>query len=210
MKIIGCDFHPSFQQIAMCDTETGEFQERKLSHADGQAERFYRELVGPVLIGIEATGNSQWFLDLVGQLGYEIRVGMRLRSGPAMCASRVPTAGCASSVDPAVRETVSPVVDAKRGDAGSAAVAPPPGQAGRDPDQGKEQPSAPGDEPGDAEEESAVDAAWDEQFQQLAMPGWAGVRREDLSHLLKQLNGQIETLDRAMSRLPVSIPRPSC
>ena len=24
MKYIGCDFHPSFQQIAMLDTETGE------------------------------------------------------------------------------------------------------------------------------------------------------------------------------------------
>ena len=68
MKIIGCDFHPSFQQIAICDLETGEFQERKLSHADGQAERFYRELGEPALIGIEATGNSQWFLDLVERL----------------------------------------------------------------------------------------------------------------------------------------------
>jgi len=75
MKIIGCDFHPSFQQIAICDLETGEFQERKLSHADGQAERFYRELGEPALIGIEATGNSQWFLDLVQRLGHEIRVG---------------------------------------------------------------------------------------------------------------------------------------
>jgi len=26
MKIIGCDFHPSFQQIAMVDTETGELR----------------------------------------------------------------------------------------------------------------------------------------------------------------------------------------
>jgi hypothetical protein len=35
MKIIGCDFHPSFQQIAMVDTETGETSERRLLHADG-------------------------------------------------------------------------------------------------------------------------------------------------------------------------------
>ena len=75
MRIIGCDFHPSFQQIAICDLETGEVQERKLSHGDGQAERFYRELGEPALIGIEATGNSQWFLDLVQRLGHEIRVG---------------------------------------------------------------------------------------------------------------------------------------
>ncbi len=31
MKIIGCDFHPSFQQIAMVDTETGEQSEKKLT-----------------------------------------------------------------------------------------------------------------------------------------------------------------------------------
>jgi len=69
MKIIGCDFHPSFQQIAICDLETGEFQERKLSHADGQAERSTGSGVSRRLIGVEATGNSQWFLDLVERLG---------------------------------------------------------------------------------------------------------------------------------------------
>ena len=27
MLIIGCDYHPSFQQIAFVDTDTGELQE---------------------------------------------------------------------------------------------------------------------------------------------------------------------------------------
>jgi hypothetical protein len=30
MLIIGCDFHSRFQQIAMVDSETGEFIERRL------------------------------------------------------------------------------------------------------------------------------------------------------------------------------------
>ena len=30
MMIIGCDYHPGFQQIAFVDTETGELQERRL------------------------------------------------------------------------------------------------------------------------------------------------------------------------------------
>ena len=30
MLIIGCDYHPSFQQIALVDTESGELQERRL------------------------------------------------------------------------------------------------------------------------------------------------------------------------------------
>ena len=45
MMIIGCDFHPRFQQIAYVDLETGEFGERRLSHPE-EAERFYRSLAG--------------------------------------------------------------------------------------------------------------------------------------------------------------------
>jgi hypothetical protein len=30
MIIIGCDYHPGFQQIAFVDGDTGEFQERRL------------------------------------------------------------------------------------------------------------------------------------------------------------------------------------
>ena len=32
MKIIGCDFHPSYQQIAVLDPVTGELVEKALSH----------------------------------------------------------------------------------------------------------------------------------------------------------------------------------
>ena len=32
MMIIGCDFHPRYQQIAMMDTATGELVERRLEH----------------------------------------------------------------------------------------------------------------------------------------------------------------------------------
>ena len=75
MMIIGCDFHPSWQQIAWLDSETGETGERKLVHASGEAKQFYRQLAAPALIGIEATGNSQWFIELVEDLGHEIWIG---------------------------------------------------------------------------------------------------------------------------------------
>jgi transposase len=75
MKIIGCDFHPSFQQIAVFDTETGEITEHKLVNGNGEAERFYRSLPVGSRIGIEACGNSHWFIDLLGRLGHEVRVG---------------------------------------------------------------------------------------------------------------------------------------
>jgi hypothetical protein len=39
MIVIGCDYHPSWQQICWVDTKTGETQEKKLEHASGEAER---------------------------------------------------------------------------------------------------------------------------------------------------------------------------
>ena len=75
MLIIGCDYHPSWQQICWMNTETGETEERKLEHASGEAERFYRGHTAPALIGMESTGNCQWFVDLLTQLGHELWVG---------------------------------------------------------------------------------------------------------------------------------------
>ena len=75
MMIIGCDFHPSWQQVAWLNTETGETGERKLVHVSGDAKVFCQHLAAPVLIGMEATGNSQWFLELVQDLGHEIWIG---------------------------------------------------------------------------------------------------------------------------------------
>lgn len=39
MVIIGVDYHPSFQQIAFLDQDTGECGEQGLNHSDGEAER---------------------------------------------------------------------------------------------------------------------------------------------------------------------------
>ena len=75
MMIIGCDFHPRFQQIAFIDQETGEYGERRLSHPE-EAEQFYRSLVGrQVRIGAEATGNFRWFRQLMQELGHEFLLG---------------------------------------------------------------------------------------------------------------------------------------
>jgi transposase len=75
MWIIGCDFHPSWQQVAWCNTETGETGEQRLEHSNGEAERWYRQLPVGSRIGLEATGNSQWFVELLQRLGHEVWIG---------------------------------------------------------------------------------------------------------------------------------------
>jgi len=57
------------------DSETGEGGEQKLVNGSGEAERWYRQLVAPALIGLEATGNSQWLVEMLQKLGHEVWIG---------------------------------------------------------------------------------------------------------------------------------------
>jgi transposase len=75
MLIIGCDFHPGFQQIAIFDNLTGEMREKRLQHRT-EAEQFYRGLAGQqVRVGMEACGHYPWFERLLEELGIELWVG---------------------------------------------------------------------------------------------------------------------------------------
>ena len=77
MLIIGCDYHPGFQQIALVDTETGELEERRLAHRE-EAEQFYQELKQrnvAVRVGMESSGHSRWFERLLRQLEFELWIG---------------------------------------------------------------------------------------------------------------------------------------
>jgi transposase len=75
MLIIGCDFHPGFQQVAIFDKRTGELEEKRLQHRQ-EAEQFYRSLAGQeVRVGMEACGHYPWFERLLEELGFELWLG---------------------------------------------------------------------------------------------------------------------------------------
>ena len=75
MLIIGCDFHPGFQQVAIFDNRTGEIQEKRLPHR-AEAEQFYRLLAGrEVRVGMEACGHYPWFERLLAELNIELWFG---------------------------------------------------------------------------------------------------------------------------------------
>jgi transposase len=77
MIIIGTDFHPEFQQIALVDTDTGECQEKRLAHRE-EAEKFYRALAAAgqkVRVGMEASGHARWYERLLAELQFEVWIG---------------------------------------------------------------------------------------------------------------------------------------
>ncbi len=75
MVIIGCDFHPGFQQISMMDTDTGEVRQLRLAHKE-EAERFYAGLrCREVLVGMEACGYTQWFEQMLEEMGHRYQIG---------------------------------------------------------------------------------------------------------------------------------------
>ena len=75
MVIVGCDFHPAWQQVAIFNPARGGTVQAKLANGNGEAEQFYRSLPVPSLVGVESCGNSQWFVELLEGLGHEVWIG---------------------------------------------------------------------------------------------------------------------------------------
>jgi transposase len=74
MLIIGCDFDPGFQQVAIFDNQTGEIKQQRLRHRE-EAEQFYRGLERGAGVGMEACGHYPWFERLLAECGHELWLG---------------------------------------------------------------------------------------------------------------------------------------
>lgn len=73
---IGVDFHSRQQTICYLKTETGELVTCELKHQDKEKVRaFYQQFPGPVIVGLEASGYSPWFENMLEQLGCEVWLG---------------------------------------------------------------------------------------------------------------------------------------
>ncbi|MGA8011426.1 MAG: IS110 family transposase [Candidatus Acidiferrales bacterium] len=69
------DLHVRTQSVCWCDTTTGEQKERTLDHERDDVRAFYAELATPAIVGVEASGYSLWFHQLIEQTGHRLLVG---------------------------------------------------------------------------------------------------------------------------------------
>jgi len=73
---IGVDFHARQQTVCYLTTESGEVVSYQLKHQDKDEVRaFYQQFSGRVIVGIEASGYSPWFEQLLEDLGHEVWLG---------------------------------------------------------------------------------------------------------------------------------------
>src|SRR5439155_8098282 len=73
---IGVDFHARQQTICYLTTETGEFVTHELKHQyKDEVRTFYAQFGGRVIVGLEASGYSPWFEQLLEDLGHEVWLG---------------------------------------------------------------------------------------------------------------------------------------
>jgi transposase len=71
----GVDFHARQQTVCYCDTAEGEIQLAELNHQEDDVRDFYSRFTGEVVVGLEASGYSTWFIELVEGLGHRMLIG---------------------------------------------------------------------------------------------------------------------------------------
>jgi transposase len=71
----GVDFHSRQQKVVYGNMADGEIKRIELKHQGDEVRRFYKQLPKPVIVGLEATGSSSWFEQLLAELGHEVWIG---------------------------------------------------------------------------------------------------------------------------------------
>lgn len=72
----GVDFHARQQTVCSLTTEDGVMSTHELKHQNkAELKAFYAQFSGPVLVGLEASGYSPWFEQMLVELGHEVWLG---------------------------------------------------------------------------------------------------------------------------------------
>lgn len=71
----GVDFHARMQTVSWMNTECGEIQQKELDHNSDDIRGFYQQFTGEVIVGIEASGYTSWFEEMLDELGWVVWMG---------------------------------------------------------------------------------------------------------------------------------------
>jgi len=207
MMIIGCDLHTRYQQIAMVDTESGELVERRLEHESGEARSFYAGLRGAVRVGIEATGYTHWFENMLSELDHELWMGdaAKIRAAVVrkqktdardaahllemMCTDRFPKIWRPSPAERDLRQLVwhRQKLVWMRGAL-------------------KNQLHALAMGEGVCRKKKLFTVKGREELLELALGPWASYRRQELLRMLDEMQGAMAKLDQAVEQAARSLP----
>jgi len=72
---IGVDLHARQQTLAYVDTRDGEIKCRELQHQKDDVRSCYQQFSGEVIVGVEASGYTSWFEEMMEDLGHTLLVG---------------------------------------------------------------------------------------------------------------------------------------
>lgn len=71
----GVDFHARQQTINYVDTVDGEIHQCTLRHQQDDVRGFYAQFAGEVIVGLEASGYSAWFEEMLEELQHTVWLG---------------------------------------------------------------------------------------------------------------------------------------
>jgi len=72
---IGVDIHARQQTVSYLNTEDGSIEHQELHHERDDVRAFYSQFRGEVIVGIEACGYTNWFEEMVEEIGHQLLVG---------------------------------------------------------------------------------------------------------------------------------------
>jgi len=71
----GVDFHARVQTVSYCDSHQGEIHTIDLHHQEDDLRSFYSQFKDDVIVGLEASGYSPWFEQMLEELGHQVWIG---------------------------------------------------------------------------------------------------------------------------------------
>lgn len=72
---VAVDFHARQQTISYCDTTDGEVHRTVLVHQHDNVRKFYEQFTGEVIVGLEASGYSAWYEQMLAELRHSVWLG---------------------------------------------------------------------------------------------------------------------------------------